>query len=159
MLIFPNEKQQEIIEQTFACYQYVYNAMLERRKQTKMNLKQSLALLTAMRNEPGNEILTKVDARALRYAVWDLDCDYQKFFQHRSSYPKPRAANNFYCTYNINNAIHCNNLSIRLPKIGFVATEDFIKEEIKKVVIVRRDGQYHIFFINPNSALNKEERS
>lgn len=83
--IYPNKKQQELIQKTFGCTRFVYNYYLNKRKEMYENDKTTFTYnmcskdLTNLKKE--FEWLKEPDKDSLQKALKDLDAAYQKFFQ------------------------------------------------------------------------------
>lgn len=90
--MYPNKKQQEIINKTFGCCRFVYNYYLDARIKLYEKTKKTLTYnkcannLTQLKKEL--EWLKEVDSTALQSSLKDLDIAYQKFFKEHSGYPK-----------------------------------------------------------------------
>ena len=129
--IYPNKKQQELIQKTFGCTRFVYNYYLNKRKEMYENDKTTFTYnmcskdLTALKKEL--EWLKEPDKDSLQKALKDLDVAYQKFFKEHTGYPKFKSKKNRYKSYRTsctNNNIRFENKHIRLPKIGLVKVRD-----------------------------------
>lgn len=129
--IYPNKKQQELIQKTFGCCRFVYNYFLDLRISEYKNNKKSLnyydtcKILTKLKKE--NEWLKEPDKDSLQKSLKDLDSAYQKFFKEHTGYPKFKSKKNRYKSYRTNcsnNNIRFNNKHIRLPKLGMIKVRD-----------------------------------
>lgn len=129
--IYPNKKQQELIQKTFGCCRFVYNYFLDLRISEYKNNKKSLnyydtcKILTKLKKE--NEWLKEPDKDSLQKSLKDLDSAYQKFFKEHAGYPKFKSKKNRYKSYRTNcsnNNIRFNNKHIRLPKLGMIKVRD-----------------------------------
>ena len=129
--IYPNKKQQELIQKTFGCTRFVYNYYLNKRKEMYENDKITFTYnmcskdLTQLKKEL--EWLKEPDKDSLQKCLKDLDMAYQKFFKEHTGYPKFRSKKNRYQSYRTsytNNNIRFENKKIKLPKLGFVKTRD-----------------------------------
>ncbi len=133
--IYPNKKQQELIQKTFGCCRYVYNYFLDKRITEYKENKKTLSfydtnkMLTQLKKE--NEWLKEPDKNALQIALRNLDKAYKKFFKQQSGYPKFKSKKNNYQSYttSCNKKVHkdtirIENKHIRLPKLGFVKIRD-----------------------------------
>lgn len=128
--IYPNKKQQELIQKTFGCARFVYNYFLDLRiKEYKENNKslsynKTSKLLTQLKKEL--EWLKEPDKDSLQKSLKDLDVAYQKFFKEHTGFPKFKSKKNRYKSYRTsftNNNIAFANKHIKLPKLGYVKTE------------------------------------
>lgn len=129
--IYPNKKQQELIQKTFGCARFVYNHFLDLRIKTYENNKKSLSfndtskLLTQLKKDI--EWLKEPDKDSLQKSLKDLDSAYQKFFKEHAGYPKFKSKRNNHKSYRTsctNNNIRYENKHVKLPKVGFVKTRD-----------------------------------
>lgn len=129
--IYPNKKQQELIQKTFGCARFVYNYFLDLRiKEYKENNKslsynETSKLLTQLKKEL--EWLKEPDKDSLQKSLKDLDVAYQKFFKEHTGFPKFKSKKNRYKSYRTsltNNNIAFANKHIKLPKLGYVKTRD-----------------------------------
>ena len=129
--IYPNKKQQELIQKTFGCVRFVYNYYLNKRKEMYENDKTTFTYnmcskdLTTLKKEL--EWLKEPDKDSLQKALKDLDVAYQKLFKEHTGYPKFRSKKNRYQSYRTsctNNNIRFENKKIKLPKLGLVKVRD-----------------------------------
>lgn len=129
--IYPNKKQQELIQKTFGCCRFVYNYFLDLKiKEYKENSKslsynESSKLLTQLKKEL--LWLKEPDKDSLQKSLKDLDNAYQKFFKEHSGYPKFKSKKNRHKSYRTsctNNNIQFCEKHIKLPKLGMVKFRD-----------------------------------
>lgn len=129
--IYPNKKQQELIQKTFGCSRFVYNHFLDLRIKTYEETKKSLSyndtskMLTQLKREI--EWLREPDKDSLQKSLKDLDNAYQKFFKEHTGFPKFKSKRNRHKSYRTsctNNNISYEGRHIKLPKLGFVKTRD-----------------------------------
>ena len=85
--IYPNEKEQELINKTIGCSRFVYNYMLSLKKEnSKLS---SYDLIKEIPNlVKDNSFLKEVDSCALRCAIFDLENGFKKYYQRKGGYPK-----------------------------------------------------------------------
>ena len=128
--IYPNKKQQELIQKTFGCTRFVYNYYLNKRKEMYENDKTIFTYnmcskdLTSLKKEL--IWLKEPDKDSLQKSLKDLDMAYQKFF-NGAGYPKFKSKKDRYKSYRTsctNNNIRFENKHIRLPKLGLVKVRD-----------------------------------
>ena len=129
--IYPNKKQQELIQKTFGCTRFVYNYYLNKRKEKYENDKITFSYnmcskdLTKLKQKL--KWLREVDSVGLQTSIKDLDLAYQKFFKEHTGYPKFKSKKNRYKSYktkNTNSSINFKNKHIKLPKLGLVKIKD-----------------------------------
>ena len=129
--IYPNKKQQELIQKTFGCTRFVYNYYLNKRKEMHENDKTTFTYnmcskdLTNLKKEL--EWLKEPDKCSLQNSLKDLDKAYKKFFKEHTGYPKFKSKKDRYKSYRTscsNNTIRFENKHIKLPKLGLVKIRD-----------------------------------
>ena len=137
--LYPNKKQEELINKTFGCTRFIYNHFLAKRidlyknEQKLMNYNQMSAELTTLKQEL--EWLKEPDKFSLQNSLKNLDKAYQNFFReikksnknhgfpkfkskkdNHKSYQTTRMYRKNNDTYNIN----LDNNKIQLPKLGWI---------------------------------------
>ena len=129
--IYPNKKQQELIQKTFGCVRFVYNYFLDVKISEYKNHGKSLSynatskLLTQLKKE--KDWLKEPDKDALQKSLKDLDAAYQHFFKHGFEFPKFKSKKNRHKSYRTsctNHNIRFEKKHIKLPKLGFVKVRD-----------------------------------
>ena len=129
--IYPNKKQQELIQKTFGCTRFVYNYYLDKRKEYYEKDKATFTYnmcskdLTQLKKEL--IWLKEPDKDSLQKSLKDLDIAYQKFFKEHSGYPKFKSKKDRHKSYRTsctNNNIRFENKHIKLPKLGLVKVRD-----------------------------------
>lgn len=90
--IYPNKKQEELINKTFGCSRFVYNYYLDKKiklyKEKKENLSynQCSKDLTGLKKEL--EWLREPDKFSLQASLENLNSAYDRFFKGLGAYPK-----------------------------------------------------------------------
>ena len=129
--IYPNKKQQELIQKTFGCCRFVYNTYLAKRiemyEKNKITFTYNMCSkdLTNLKKEV--EWLKEPDKCSLQNALKDLDQAYQKFFKEHTGYPKFKLKKNRYKSYRTSYTkgnITFVNKHIKLPKLGLIKVRD-----------------------------------
>lgn len=129
--IYPNKKQQMLIQKTFGCTRFIYNYFLDLRiKEYKENAKtlsynDSSKLLTQLKKEL--LWLKEPDKDSLQKALKGLDNAYQKFFKEHTGFPKFKSKKDRHKSYRTsctNNNIQFCGKHIKLPKLGMVKVRD-----------------------------------
>ena len=129
--IYPNKKQEELINKTFGCTRFVYNRYLSKKIETYKNTQKTLTYkecsldLTNLKKEL--VWLKEVDKFSLQNALKDLENAYKKFFKEKIGFPKfkTKKTNRFsYRTNYTNNNIEYLGKHIKLPKLGLVKIKD-----------------------------------
>lgn len=131
--IYPNKKQQELINKTIGCCRFVYNYYLNKKielyktEQKSINYNACANDLKLLKKE--KEWLKEVDSISLQQSLKDLDVAYQNFFRRikngdkQVGFPKFKSKKNpkqSYRTQNVNNNISIDGNKIKLPKLGLV---------------------------------------
>ena len=92
--IYPNRKQQELINKHIGCCRYVYNLCLEKKINAYKNSKKSISsfdlmkLLPTLKKEQETSFLKEVSAKSLQTAISNLDKAYKRFFKKKKGFPK-----------------------------------------------------------------------
>ncbi len=129
--MYPNKKQQELINKTFGCCRFVYNKYLAKRIEVYKNDKETFTYkqcssdLTNLKKEL--KWLKEPDKFLLQNALKDLDNAYKKFFKEKAGFPKfkSKKINRFsYKTNFTNGNIMYFSQHIKLPKLGMVKIRD-----------------------------------
>lgn len=128
--IYPNKKQEELIQKTFGSCRFVYNNCLE----LKINMfeQNNINMSKFDLNKYCNSVLKNkyvwlkdVDKWALSNSIFNLNSAYENFFKNNSKYPKFKSKHCNYKTYKTN--FSNNNIEvsyvrnmIKLPKLKWV---------------------------------------
>lgn len=126
--IYPNRKQQNLINQTLGCCRLIYNKGLAMRNEAyengnKIGYSQTSAMLTELKKCEDFAFLKVVDSIALQQSLRDLDRGFVNFFQKRAAHPAFKTKHNrhqSYRTVNQGDNIRIVGRYIKLPKLGFV---------------------------------------
>ena len=129
--LYPNKKQQELINKTFGCCRFVYNRYLAKRIEVYENNKETFTYkkcssdLTNLKKEL--EWLKEPDKFSLQNALKDLENAYKKFFKEKAGFPKFKSKKTNRFSYRTNftneNIKYCCRY-IKLPKLGMVKIRD-----------------------------------
>lgn len=130
--MYPNKKQEEIINKTFGCCRFVYNTFLAKRIKVYENSKETYSYkqcssdLTILKKEL--LWLKEPDKFSLQNSLKDLEVAYKNFFRSKEvGFPKfkSKKTNRFsYRTNFTNNNIEYCGKHIKLPKLGMVKIRD-----------------------------------
>ena len=162
--LYPNRKQSIILNKTFGCCRFLYNKMLNERKNTYQHLKDDKDALKKYRYKTEAQyktefvFLAEPDAKALQSSTRNLLTAFKKFFKglnkknQRIGYPrfKSKKSRQSYITYNINNNIKIdfNQKRIKLPKIKtWIKYKDnrVFQEQIQHVTVSKtKSGKYYV---------------
>ena len=126
--IYPNKKQENLINQTLGCCRLTYNKGLDMRIKAykngeKANYTQTSAMLTRLKSDSDFSFLKDVDSIALQQSLRDLDRAYQNFFKKRAKFPQFKSKHNnrqSYRTINQGGNIRIVGNYLKLPKLGYV---------------------------------------
>lgn len=125
--IYPNKKQQELINKTIGCCRFVYNYYLNKRIEIYKNDGKTFGYnacandLTQLKKQ--YTWLKEADSISLQQILKDLDTAYNNFFKGNNKFPKFKSKKNpkqSYRTQNVNNGIKIESNKIKLPKLGWV---------------------------------------
>lgn len=127
--IYPNKKQEELIQKTFGCCRFVYNYFLNNRIEKYQESGESTNFfeqnkeLTLLKKKL--EWLKEPDKCALQYELKFLDSAYRNFFRgikkgNKQGFPKFKSKRNSRRTYKSNSTIKIFDKEIQLPKLGKV---------------------------------------
>lgn len=167
--IYPNKKQEELIQKTFGCSRYVYNEFLSRKSELYKESKESLSFyqcskdLTMLKKKI--EWLQEVDKWALQNSLKDLDNAYNNFFKKRAKYPNFKSKKNrhkSYRTTNTNNSIEFLGNFIKLPKLKKVKCKGYkeISGRILNATISQvPSGKYYISLCCTDVEIEKFEKT
>ena len=153
--IYPNQQQKTVIEQTFGCTRFIWNQMLNYKRdlyaarQKSYSKFDSIKDIAEIKKIEGYEWLKDVDSIALQQSMVDLDIAYQNFFKHSSGFPKfkRKHGNGSYRTNNVNSNVEVNfsKKRIKLPKLGLVKFRDrrVFADKVRSVTVsTNATGQY-----------------
>ena len=127
--IYPNAKQETLLQKTFGCARFIYNHFLAQRIEAyKFTGKsptrfQQDKSLTVLKQEI--EWLREPDKCALQNALKDLDTAYKNFFRSVKSggkvgFPRFKSKRDRQKSYKTNSNIAISDSHVRLPKLGLV---------------------------------------
>ncbi len=152
--LYPNKKQQQKIETTLGCCRYIYNEMLTRnqkvyrRRGEHLNYNAMQNLLPVMKKY--KPWLKDADSRALQYACRQVDTAYQKFFIHKSGFPKfhKKRGRQSYTTTNMT-AVAFSHNKVKLPILGWIKCHGLINlpdnSKLCMATISREpNGEYYV---------------
>ena len=154
--IYPNKKQQNLINQTLGCSRFVYNRFLTVRKEswsdtrTSVTYKQTSSMLTELKHDPAYVWLNAVDSTSLQQSLKDLDKAFKNFFAKKAGYPKYKSKHNHHLSYRsqcVNNNIAIKDGKLKLPKIGLVKiklSRTFTGKILNATVSCTASGKYFV---------------
>ena len=162
--IYPDIKQQELINKSLGVSRFIYNYFLKFKKKEyeENNKKYSCYELIKMLPKLGIKypFLKEVDSCLLRCSIFDLEDAYKRFYKG-DGYPRYKKkgirdsykTNNITSTYKgkIYNSIELNlvNRTIKLPKLGLINIRGYrnknsIKGTIKSAVVRKQANKYYV---------------
>lgn len=134
--LYPNTKQENLIQRTFGCCRFVYNRFLDMRKSAYEERKETISYVTcsAILTNLKKDLLwlKEVDSIPLQEELRNLDFAYQNFFRRvkrggKPGYPRFKSKRYRKKSYktkqhviNGNPTIFVDNSHVRLPKLGLV---------------------------------------
>lgn len=155
--IYPNKKQEQLIQKTFGCCRFVYNQTLTYRRNLYETEGKSMGKFDCnnyctrvLKNE--YSWLREVDKWSLTNSVFNMDSAYQKFFKEHAGYPKFKGKKDnrkSYTTTFTNNSIEISfdGNKVKLPKLRWVKAKisrEFTGQ-IKSATISRNpSGKYFV---------------
>ena len=162
--MYPNEKQEELINKTIGCSRFIYNYFLDDKiKEYKIagkskSTSDQIKLIPLLSKE--KEWLKEVDSCALRNSLFNLEDAFKRFY-NGSGYPrfKAKGVHERYKTNNIKSSykgkeynsikLDLKNKTITLPKLQEVKirgyrNKEIIIGEIKSAVIKKEAGRYYV---------------
>lgn len=148
--MYPNTKQQILINKTFGCVRFVYNALLsdsiKHYELTGESLYRGYAYY-----KTDNSFLREADSNSLDNAVINLKSAFKNFFNNpKTGFPKYKSKKNnrqSYKTNNVSNCIRIENSKLKLPKLGFVKIKQhrLFDGKIKSATISKNpSGKYYV---------------
>ena len=122
--IYPNKKQQELINKHIGCCRFVYNLCLEKKINAYKTSKKSLScfdlikLLPSLKKEQEMSFLKEVNAQSLQAAIRNLDSAYQRFFKEKKGFPKFKSKRNARQSFQIvqNTTVDFEEKKVYIPK-------------------------------------------
>ena len=168
--LYPNKKQQELIEKTFGCTRFIYNQMLAERIKVYDLLKDHKDSLynykykTEREYKQEFEFLSEVSSRALQQSRGNLDVAYKNFYRRvkqkskKVGFPKFKSKKKdkdsfrepqlLFKESKQNPAIEIKNNKIKLVKLEWVKFKgikfELTPEEIRNVTVFKSNyGEYY----------------
>ena len=177
--IYPNVQQTILLNKTFGCSRFIYNAMLSERKEIYAKLKDRPRELyeykyrTEKQLKEEFQFLKEVDSISLQQTRMNLSFAYQNFFRKlkdpripgsEKGFPKfkKKNAKNSFRTIQINDnlKIDFENRKVKAPKLGWISYHDDRKiEDIKihSMTFSRTPSlKYYVSILYENNVSNKE---
>ena len=159
--LYPNKKQETLMQKTFGCVRFVYNQCLAYKIDKYKNEEITLSKIDinnyknrTLKSE--YEWLKEVDKFALDNAVINLDSAYQKFFREHKGFPKFKSKKNNRKSYKTNCSnidrphptieVDFKNQKIKLPKLKWVKVRGvrYFDGKIKSATISQTpSGKYY----------------
>ena len=151
---YPNNEQQNLINQTLGCCRLIYNKGLAMRNVayengSKVGYTQTSAMLTELKKTSDFAFLKEVDSIALQQSLRDLDRGFVNFFQKRALHPTFKSKHNnhqSYRTVNQGDNIRIVGKYLKIPKLGYVKIKQSMEVgHINNVTIERTPtGKYFV---------------
>ena len=127
--LYPNNKQQILLNKHLGSVRFVYNwALEEKMKKYKLEEKNISGVdlkkqLVNLKNNEETKWLKEINSQSLQEAIVHLDKAFTRFFREKRGFPKFKRKHrkqSFSCPQNVK--IDFNNLIVKLPKIGEIKT-------------------------------------
>ncbi len=169
--MYPNEKQEILINKTFGCTRFIYNYFLDKCKENKpMKAYDMCKMFKKLQEE--YPWLKEVDSCSIRCTIFNLEDSFKNFFEKKASYPKFKSKYNkqSYRTNTIRNPskgkeydnikLELNNKQIKLPKIGLVNIRGYrnlehIEGKIVSVTVTKENtGKYYVSVLIKQKEIN-----
>jgi len=126
--IYPNKKQEIIIQNTFNCCRFIYNYYLSKRIENYKIENKNFSYLECSKDmtrlKKELDWLKSIDAVALQSSVKNLDLSYQNFFEKvkngnkNSGFPKYKSKRDNNKSYKTSGSIYILDNKIKIPKVG-----------------------------------------
>ena len=153
--LYPNAKQQDVLNRTFGSCRFVYNHFLAERVRSykedgiSLSYSKTASLLTALKTDKDHLWLNECDSMALQEALRNLDRAYQNFFKGNAKFPKfhSKHSKQSYRTRNQGNGIRIVGNTVKIPKVGFVrfkGLKDFEGRILNATVSKSPSGRYYV---------------
>ncbi len=148
--MYPNNKQQVLINKTFGCVRFLYNKMLNDKREYYETYQQTF-YCTPAQYKKEFEFLKEVDSLALSNTQLNLETAFNNFYtKPKTGFPKYKSKKNnrqSYKTNNVSNGIRIENGKLKLPKLGFVKIKQhrLFNGKIKSATISKNpSGKYYV---------------
>ena len=169
--MYPNDKQEVLINKTFGCTRFIYNYFLDRCKDNKYIKAYDMCNMLKELNEE-YPWLKEVDSCSLRFAIFKLEDSFKNFFEKRASYPNFKSkynkqsyrTNAIRSTYKgkeySNIKLDLKNKQIKLPKLGLVNIRGYrnlknIEGKIINATITKETtGKYYVSLLVEQEEVN-----
>ena len=158
--IYPNTKQEKLIQKTFGCCRFVFNQYHAKKQtlyntdKTKLSYKECSNEMTMLKKETG--WLNEVDSSALQSSLKNLDTAYKNFFERvrkgkkEKGFPRFKSKKKAYKSYTskyTNGNIALSDKHIKLPKLDLVECRISKQIEgriISATVLQKPSGKYFV---------------
>lgn len=124
--IYPNKKQEVLLNKTFGCVRYIYNWGLSKKIKYYQEQNKTLSSFELTKELPilkqEKEWLKEIDAQALQQSLRHLDNSFTKFFREKKGFPKFKSKRNNRQSYATIMNVHLfpEINKIQIPKLGKV---------------------------------------
>ena len=124
--IYPNKKQEVLLNKTFGCVRYIYNWGLSKKIKYYQEQNKTLSSFDLTKELPilkqEKEWLKEIDAQALQQSLRHLDNSFTKFFREKKGFPKFKSKHNNRQSYATITNVHLlpEINKIQIPKLGKV---------------------------------------
>lgn len=169
--IYPNKRQEELIQKTFGCCRFIFNYYLSKRIDVYNRTGKTFSYydctkdLTSLKKDL--KWLNDVDANALCSSLQNLDTAFNCFFKNRShfNYPKFKSKKSYKQSYRAKgckNAIYISDKYVKVPKVGKIKCK-FSKEVngriINATISQNRSGKYFVSICCDNVEIKRLKKT
>jgi putative transposase len=152
--IYPNQDQEEKINQNIGCSRWIYNYALAKKKKAWQEEKKSLSRYDIQRDLPmlkeqeETRWLKDADAKALIFSLLNLENAYKKFFKKHKGYPRFKSKKNKKQSYSTYQGVKIDwgNGKLDIPKnkdINITLHRKFLGEIKQATISKTPTGKYY----------------
>jgi putative transposase len=155
--IYPNKEQQNIFDQYFGVYRFVYNTVLAYKINSykhgiKYSAYDAIKDFTEIKKLEGYEWLKGMNSQVIQQAILNLDNAFQQFFKvKQSGFPKFKSRKSNHNSFRVpqNFQIDFENKKIKIPKIDWIKFKDkrVFNSKIKSMTFSKNASNQHFVSI------------
>ncbi len=120
--IYPNKKQQELLEKHFGCVRFIYNFALDKKIKAYETSKTTLTrfdlqvIVKDMKQDSKYYWLNEVNSQSLQAVLKHLDGAFTKFFREKKCFPKFKSKKNNFHSFECPQHVKIENNKLIIPK-------------------------------------------
>ena len=120
--LYPNQIQQQMLEEHFGCVRFLYNYMLShkisvyQKDKTSLNYYKTATLLKELKQTEEFSWLNNVNSQSLQSSLRNLDTAYQRFFRTKKGFPKFKSKK-YKKSFQVPQHVKFENNMLSIPKI------------------------------------------